>query len=519
MVLVENQTRQEWFRIMMFYREVLRFREEKAGKNFPAFFSRFSIKRQRILLSFLLSLLLVSSFFPLLATNYVVQAENVSPELASPQPADPTESDKTQGSALESSDPGTAGEENKDTETSSEINKPDLEKALADVPRPENSWPSIADIGASSYLVADADTGEILYSLNPDQEAYPASMTKILTCLTVLEHPDFDPLKPVYFSERACQMPAAESSTAGFLPGEIAPTISCLYAMMLRSANEVANALAETYGGSIEGFMDLANAKAQELGCEHTHFVDPCGFGAYEHYTTATDLLKIIRHAMQNRVFQEIVKCKTYSLPPTNLHPAPGWSYIINGNYLVTFGDSGLQSPYILSFNGVKPGMTDIAGSCLASSATASNGSHLVAIMFNGYYLGSAENSFIGPVIMSRVLLEEGAKKLGAPRIEDEREKDKLTYGWPTFPDPQKVTPVATEPVVTAEPSASLAPPPPIALPAEESDPTTISVKRWVLIILILLFSLLLLYFMLSLYFSISRRRRRRSWNKFDLRE
>ena len=139
--------------------------------------------------------------------------------------------------------------------------------------------------------------------------------------------------------------------------------------------------------------------------------------------------------------------------------------------------------------------------------------------MFNAYYLGAVENSFIGPVIMSRVLLEEGAKKLGAPRIEDVREKDKLTYGWPTFPDPQKEAPVTTEPAITTEPSASLAPPPPIVLPAEESDPANISVRRWVLIVLIVLFSLLLLYFMLSLYFSISRRRRRRSWNKFDLRD
>lgn len=515
---------------MMFFREILRFRAEKAGENFPAFFSRYSIKRQRIFLCFLLSLLLIFSLFPLRARDCVVRAESEPLEVASPQPAEPselensesegpTESERTQDSARDGSEPEGSKADNEDAETSRESSEADLEKALADVPRPENSWPSLADIGASSYLVADADTGEILYSLNPEQEAYPASMTKILTCLTVLEHPDFDPLKPVYFSERACQMPAAESSTAGFLPGEIAPTISCLYAMMMRSANEVANALAETYGGSIEGFMDLANAKAAELGCEHTHFVDPCGFGAYEHYTTATDLLKIIRHAMQNRVFQEIVKCKTYSLPPTNLHPAPGWSYIINGNYLVTFGDSGLQSPYILSFNGVKPGMTDIAGSCLASSAIASNGSHLVAIMFNAYYLGAVENSFIGPVIMSRVLLEEGAKKLGAPRIEDVREKDKLTYGWPTFPDPQKEAPVTTEPAITTEPSASLAPPPPIVIPAEESDPANISVRRWVMIVLIVLFSLLLLYFMLSLYFSISRRRRRRSWNKFDLRD
>ncbi|MDO5016496.1 MAG: hypothetical protein Q4E09_05775 [Eubacteriales bacterium] len=335
--------------------------------------------------------------------------------------------------------------ENPDEEAKPSADLPkDFSGLLEDVPRPEDAWPTLEEVGASSYIVIDADTGDVLLDYNSTAEAYPASMTKIMTALVVLEHPDFAPDRPVYFSERACAMPAAESATAGMQPGEIAPTISCLYMMMVQSANEIANALAENYGGSIEGFVDLMNQKAEELGCEHTNFLDPCGFGYVDHHTTAQDLAKITRYAMQLPLFQSLVSCKYYSMPPTNLHPMSAWSNHFNGNYLVVFQDSGYQSPWLKSIDGVKRGDTDIAGHCLASAATTYDGRHIIAILFDGVFLGQAPN-YVGVIALSRTLLEEGAKRMGAPRQENVVRQEDAYYAWPSMRDPYLAEQVVEE--------------------------------------------------------------------------
>lgn len=364
----------------------------------------------------------------------------------------------------------------------------------AEAPIPGTGWPALEDIGASSYIVADGDTGEIIFDYQSDIEAYPASMTKIMTALVVLDSPDFAPDKPVYFSENACAMPAPESSTAGFLPGEVAPTIACLYVMMVQSANEVANALAETYGGSVEGFVELMNEKAQALGCEHTNFVDPCGFGFTDHHTTGQDLVKIIREAMQNRIFQALVSTKEYSLPPTNMHPISGWSNNFNHNYLMVFQDAGYQSPWLRSIDGVKAGNTDLAGACLATAATTYDGRHLIAVIFNGYYQGGDTNSFVGVSIMSHTLLEEGAKRLGCPRREEVETvpQDALTYGWPTAQDPTVAeTTLPTEP--TEKPSYTLAPVTTLPDSAVELAEDEMVMNRWaVLALLVIVFVLLI---------------------------
>lgn len=300
-----------------------------------------------------------------------------------------------------------------------------------DLPRPEDAWPTLDQISCAAYIVADGDTGEILFGENTDAIAYPASMTKIMTALVILEHPEYDPARPILFTEIACAMPAPESTTAGFLPGEECPTISCLYVMMMRSANEAANALAENYGGSIEGFVELMNAKAIELGCENTNFLDPCGFGYVDHHTTAEDMVKIIRRAMQHPIFQSLVSTKLYSLPPTNLHPVSGWSNTINGNYLLTFSEGGWASPWLASIDGVKPGHTDLAGDCLATAATTYDGRHLIAVIFDANYVGEYPNSYVGSSIMSHTLLEEGAKAMGAPRKDLGEQFQASDHTWP----------------------------------------------------------------------------------------
>ena len=182
--------------------------------------------------------------------------------------------------------------------------------------------------------------------------------------------------------------------------------------------------------------MLFRSQKAQELGCENTYFLDPCGFGYVDHHTTCEDMVKIIRRAMGHPLFQSLVGTKLYSLPPTNFHPMSGWSNIVNGNYLVTYGDGGWGSPWLASIDGIKAGMTDIAGDCLATAATTYDGRHLIAVLFDAAYTGEYPNSYVGSAIMSHTLLEEGAKAMGAPRKDEAAEYEPGTYPWPTMADP-----------------------------------------------------------------------------------
>lgn len=413
--------------------------------------------------------------FPL---SWQVGAEEAPPETlpigeAAVAEADPQEPALPLDEDLAGEDPEEEGEgEDRRSEETTRLEFSDQEwsEMVSDVPRPVEAWPSLDQIACAAYIVADGDTGEILLGENTDAIAYPASMTKIMTALVILEHPDYDPAKPIYFSDLACAMPAPESTTAGFMPGEICPTISCLYAMIMRSANDVANALAENYGGTIDDFVVLMNQKAQELGCENTNFLDPCGFGYVDHHTTCEDMVKIIRRAMSHSLFQSLVSNKLYSLPPTNLHPMSGWSNIVNGNFLVTYSDGGWGSPWLASFDGIKAGMTDIAGDCLATAATTYDGRHLIAVIFDAAYTGEYPNSYVGSAIMSHTLLEEGAKAMGAPRKDEAAAYEPGTYPWPTMADPllgAKAAAAAQEnPLLPSEPLPSftvIPPEPPLA--------------------------------------------------------
>ncbi len=396
-----------------------------------------------------------------------------------------------------------------------EISKPVLGPLIADeelnalvfdVPRPEEAWPSLDEISAAAYIVADADTGEIILEHNGGEIAYPASMTKIMTALVVIEHPEYEPDRPIYFSNVSCAMPAPESSTAGYVPGEIAPTISLLYVMMTRSANEVANALAENYGGTIANFVDLMNQKAKELGCENTNFLDPCGFGYVDHHTTGEDMVKIIRHAMSHDLFRALVSCKFYSAPPTNIHKMSGWSNNFNGNYLLLFQDAGYQSPWLRSIDGIKTGHTDLAGDCLASAATTHDGRHLIAVIFNALYVGNNYNSYVGSNIMSRTLLEEGAKRIGSPRKDDAEELADSDYAWPILRERSGETiPEETLPL----PSYTLAPR--VQEVAEQDvDSSKIEIKKMTLALLIIFLSLFFVVSLILVYRAFQERKRKK---------
>ena len=179
-----------------------------------------------------------------------------------------------------------------------------------------DGWPAGPQVYAESAIVMEAPTGTILYDKNIDQQHYPASITKIMTVLLALENLDMD--EEVTFSHNAVYSIDYGSSSIARDEGEILTVEECLYAIMLESANECANAIAEQISGSVEAFSELMNQKAAELGCTNTHFVNPNGLPNDDHYTTARDMALITREAIKYEKFRQINSTPRYTLRATN---------------------------------------------------------------------------------------------------------------------------------------------------------------------------------------------------------
>ncbi len=177
-------------------------------------------------------------------------------------------------------------------------------------------WPQGPQIESASAAVMDMDTGTFLYSKNATAKMSPASTTKIMTTLLLVENCNLD--DEITFSEIVYDLEEG-SSHLGIQPGETMTLCDAAYGIMLASANDIANGVAEYMGGSLGGFADLMNARAQELGCVNTHFSNPHGLYSEDHYTCAYDMSLIAQAAYDNPVFREIVTTKEYTIPATNL--------------------------------------------------------------------------------------------------------------------------------------------------------------------------------------------------------
>jgi D-alanyl-D-alanine carboxypeptidase/uncharacterized membrane protein len=177
-------------------------------------------------------------------------------------------------------------------------------------------WPQGPEIESASATVMDMDTGVFMYSKNATATMYPASTTKIMTTLLLVENCDLD--DEITFSDIVYDLEEG-SSHLGMQPGETITLRDAAYGIMLASANDISNGVAEYIGGSISGFADMMNAKAEELGCVNTHFANPHGLYQEDHYTCAYDMALIAQAAYANPVFREIVTTREYTIPATNL--------------------------------------------------------------------------------------------------------------------------------------------------------------------------------------------------------
>lgn len=194
-----------------------------------------------------------------------------------------------------------------------------------------DSWPTGPSIYAESAIVMEADTGLILYAKDIEEKNYPASITKIMTALLALENCELN--EEVEYSYYATHSIEYGSSSIARTEGEILTVEESLYALMLSSANECANALAEHIAGSNEAFAVLMNEKAEELGCVNTHFANPSGLHDENHYTCAYDMALITKAALENDDFRRIAGTDYYTLRATNKNSEELWMQ--NHHYMI----------------------------------------------------------------------------------------------------------------------------------------------------------------------------------------
>lgn len=219
-------------------------------------------------------------------------------------------------------------------------------------------WADEPIIYSPAAILIDSNSGNVLYEKNSNMPMFPASTTKILTTIIALENSSLD--EEITASAEAITPIKSGYTNANIQIGETLSMQDLLYALLLNSANEAANIIAERIGGSVENFANIMNAKAMELGCTSTHFVNANGIHNDSHYTTASDLAIIMRYCMQNETFRKIVSTKEYTLPATEQYPSED-RILKNSNRLMK-QDNPYYYPYVI---GGKTGFTTQAQNCL----------------------------------------------------------------------------------------------------------------------------------------------------------
>ncbi len=219
------------------------------------------------------------------------------------------------------------------------------------------------------YLV-NLDTGETVFSKNAEKQLVPASLTKIMTAIILLEQYKYDiaALSTTYVSgTSACfdELYLTGCSTADIQIGEKVSYKDLLYALMLRSACEAANIIAYNVAGSLEGFVRMMNDKAVELGCTNTHFTNAHGLFWENHYTTAHDMAIITQYALTLPMFEEISCTQEYMMEETNFHSKP--RLLVHTNFMMSKANGG--EDYYEYVKGIKTGTLDQSGRCLVSMA------------------------------------------------------------------------------------------------------------------------------------------------------
>lgn len=253
-------------------------------------------------------------------------------------------------------------------------------------------------INSKAAILVEVSTGRILYEKNSTKQLYPASTTKVMTAILVLEKCNLTDMVTV--NETALGNLPSGYVTCDLQVDEEISVNDLLYALMVKSANDAAYVLAEHVGGSVDAFADMMNIKAREIGCTGTHFVNPNGVHDDRHYSTAYDLYLITKYAMQNETFRKLVATTEYTLPATNKYPNADRSFTTTNQLL----NPESTAYYYKYATGVKTGYTSQAGNCIISMASR-DGLDFIAVVLGG---GATPSELNARFIDSKTLFNYG---------------------------------------------------------------------------------------------------------------
>ena len=228
------------------------------------------------------------------------------------------------------------------------------------------------EITATSGMVIDCIDGKILYSKNADEKLYPASLTKVLTAILVVEKCGLQ--DNVTINQSAKDKVESGYLTANLKTGEVFTVEQLLNLLLISSYDDVANALAEYVAGSEEEFVKMMNEKAKEIGCTNSNFLNCHGEHDTNHYSTAHDMALIANHAVKFETIRNIAQVTEYGLPATTIYTGND-RYFYTSNEMLQTGSKN----YYKYAKGLKTGFTTPAGNCLMAYAEKS-GLKLVSV-------------------------------------------------------------------------------------------------------------------------------------------
>jgi D-alanyl-D-alanine carboxypeptidase (penicillin-binding protein 5/6) len=237
---------------------------------------------------------------------------------------------------------------------------------------------------SKAAILMDNRTGKILYSKNENEKMYPASTTKIVTAILTLENCDLDDVVTVSY-DAVMSIPDGYSS-ASLQIGEQLTVEQLLQLLLVHSANDAANVLAEYVGGSVESFVSMMNTKIHELGLSNTHFTNAFGMHDDNHYTTAQDLAIIMQYCMKNEDFRKLAGSASCAIPATNQY---GTRKYTSTNELIIPNSSNYY-PYLTAG---KTGYTSQAGDCLVSCSYKDD-LELICVVLGGQTIDGTSTRF-----------------------------------------------------------------------------------------------------------------------------
>lgn len=229
--------------------------------------------------------------------------------------------------------------------------------------------------GAEAAALFDLNGKEVLYSKNAHERLHPASLTKVMTALVALKNGSLD---QTLTATDAVKITESGAQLINLKPGDSMTLDQALHILLLYSANDVANLIAENIGGSVDHYVEMMNEEAMRIGATNTHFANAHGLTNEDHYTTAYDLYLILNEAAKYEKFNEIIQMSSYQ---TTYTLASGKTKEVTYNTTNRFVKNDVQAPANISVIGGKTGTTNAAGHCLILLSKDTNGSPYISVI------------------------------------------------------------------------------------------------------------------------------------------